>query len=63
MTVQLRTFMPGWNVGQPVRGFDSEDFEDVHERALQIAARAVLCVRTWAGNGGYGCNQIARVSY
>ena len=40
MTVQLRTFMPGWNVGQPVRGFDSEDFEDIHERALQIAARA-----------------------
>ena len=39
MSVQLCAFVPGCDVGQPVRGFESEDFENVHERALRIAGR------------------------
>lgn len=68
MTVQARAFVSGRNIGQPVRRFEGEDFENVHGLALRIGlcrtqGRAVRCVRAWTVDGGYGCNQIARVSY
>ena len=32
MAVHARAFVPVWHVGQPVRGLDGEDLEDVHDR-------------------------------
>jgi hypothetical protein len=48
MPVQARTFVPGWNIRQPVCGLEGEDFEDVHGkpemdvRAAQMPRPAII---------------------
>lgn len=67
MTVQARAFVSGRNIGQPVRRFEGEDFENVHRWALRIGlcrtqGLAVRCVRAWTVRWWYGCYRTGGVS-
>lgn len=55
MSVQTRAFMAGRNIGKPMRGFEGEDLEDVHDRLCgSQAARCAACGPGQMESGGMG---------